>query len=257
MSDPGTGGPPQPPPPGWQPPPPPAPSYTGSYAGSQPPPPGYPPPPPASGRLGTRAGDARRGAQARRDAAAAARPRRHVRRGVPHHPVQPQGHRRVGGPGRHGRLAGAGDRHRAAELHPRPLAGRDRQRQRRGARRAVRLDRVARDRPACCSLVRHDPGDRDDRPRDRRGRRRPPAHARRGLGRDPRQALAADRAGPAARPRHAAAHRRLRAALGGGRGRLGRQRAARGALGPGERPGVHLRDGRGSGCASTTCRCPR
>ena len=49
MSDPGTGGPPQPPPPGWQPPPPPAPSYTGSYAASQPPPPGYPPPPPTPG----------------------------------------------------------------------------------------------------------------------------------------------------------------------------------------------------------------
>ena len=100
MSDPGTGDARSPPPPGWQPPPPPPPSAPGASArpGTRPLPPG---PPHRARRL--RAGHARRRPQAGRDAAATAGPRRHLRRGVPDHPVQPEGHRRVGGPGRRGR----------------------------------------------------------------------------------------------------------------------------------------------------------
>ena len=47
---------------------------------------------------------------------------------------------------------------------------------------------------AVLQVVRDDPGDRDDRPRHRGRRDRPAADPGRGLGGDPRQALAADRA---------------------------------------------------------------
>ena len=71
------------------------------------------------------------------------------------------------------------------------------------------------------AVARHDPGDRHDRPGHGRGGGRPAALARRGLGRDARQALApgradpADRAGVARRPR--GVHRSAWVARGRGR----------------------------------------
>ena len=57
-----------------------------------------------------------------RDAAAAADARRHVRRRVPDHPLQPEGDRRLGGAGRRGRDGDPGPAHRGAHRARRPLA---------------------------------------------------------------------------------------------------------------------------------------
>ena len=180
-------GPAQPPPPGGRHPPP------HRTAARRAPRPGPGPPPPAPHRPGLAARDARRRPQAGRDAAAAARARRHVRRRVPDHPLQPEGDRRLGGAGRRGGDGDPGGDHRGADRLGRPLARRSGAPDDSqvvgfvGSLGSLGLGHGARQ-------LRHDPGDRDDRPRHRRGRGRAPAHPRRGLGGHPRQALAAGRA---------------------------------------------------------------
>ena len=175
------------------------PAAAGPAGARRPPPPVRAAPPPA---LGAAAGHARRRAQARRDAAAAAGPRRHLRRGVPDHPVQPQGDRRLGRAGRRGRDGDPGARHRAADLHRRTSPRRDRRPTTADDAGRLRRRRSARSASArVLQCLGPDPRDRDDRPR-----RPPPPRSVAGsrLGEawaaTRGQALAAGRAGAAARP---------------------------------------------------------
>ena len=235
---PGPSTPPGQPPPGWT------------------PPPGWAPPPAAPGAgwaAPARPGDARGRAQAGRPAAAAARHQRHVRRGVPHHPLQPQGDRGVRRAG-----GGRGDghprrRHRPADLDRRPLARPVRERHVRGGprghHRRVRLARprqhAAVDRPGA--------GHRDDRPRDHGRRDRQEAHAGRGVAGDARQALAADRSHAAPGTDAGRAHRRVRTVVGAGGDAAGR--LAGRASTASSRHRCSCASWCGSGSGSTTCRC--
>ena len=152
---------------------------------------------PGAAGVGAAAGDAGRRPQAGRDPAAPAGPGRHLRRGVPDHPVQPEGHRRLGGAGRGGRDGAR--RSWSPRCSPGPStcpwsrAGDDVRRPRLAAWSAPSLAR-----PRLLQSIGADPGHRDDRPRHRGRGRRPPAEPRRGVARDPREALAPDRHVPPA-----------------------------------------------------------
>ena len=106
----------------------------------------------------------------------------------------------VGGAGRRGRDGDPDPRHRRPDrrrrLSPRTSGG-DLDDRPSWSASSARFGALAAGRGA--PVVRDAAGDRDDRPRHRGRRDRPPAHARRGLGGDPRQALAADRPHRAAR----------------------------------------------------------
>ena len=211
--------------------------------------------PPALSAPGVPARHARRRPQAGRDPAAAAPARRHVRRGVPHHPLQPQGDRRVCGPGHRRGDADPGPGDRGPHLDGRPDARRERrQPQHRRGRRSVR--RVRLDVPGLHPPVaRADPGHGHDRSRHDGRRRRQEALAGRGVGRHRRQALAADRAGgPAGSPARPH-HRHLRDVVGGGG--VGARRRRGGGLRVAVDPRVLRRSCSGSGSGSTTCRCRR
>ena len=194
-----------------------------------------------------------------RDAAAAALARRHVRRGVPHHPLQPEGDRRAR------RCWWPRSRWRSRSWSPRCCTAVGRPLARPspatpddssvvGVRRLARLARARRGAASfgtilVTGMIAHVAGSR---------RGRPAAHPRRGLGGHPRQALAADRARRSCSGLSvAAADRRLRAALGAGRRRRRRQHRADRDLGAAQRPGVRRACMCGSGCGSTTCRCRR
>ena len=147
----------RPPPPLPPPPAPPPAAVPGSRAASTPAPgrrrtrSRYPPPgpvPPAPGMLGAAH---KPGAIA----AAAARARRHLRRGVPDHPLQPEGDRRLGGPGHRGGDADPGrwsPRCSPGRSTCRSTRGSDGVHRRRGGRPGRRL-RLARCSASCCSRI--------------------------------------------------------------------------------------------------------
>ncbi|CAA9375329.1 MAG: Integral membrane protein, partial [uncultured Nocardioides sp.] len=179
-----------------------------------------------------------RRAQARRPPPAAAGPRRHLRRGVQDHPLQPARDGGVGRAGR-GRVDGhPGAHHRGVQRGGRPLPRRVRvgRADHGGDRRASRRWRLARPRhgPA---VDRADPGHRHDRPRLRSRGDRHAARPGRGVAGDPRPSLAADRTHGPARPDAHRPDRRVRRLVGAGRA-LRRPDVAGGALRPRERPGV-------------------